>query len=368
MMMTDLSLRENLRIIWAIAAKDIGDAMKNKHTIGIIPITLALVLIYRLIPQFTEVSGLSTPTVLIYDEGDSTLVEALEDSPALEAYEFGSQVIMEEELAFAGDKNELALVIPANFDEALEASGQPVLDGYVLHWLSGTQAKEIRELVEEEVERWAGKRIQIDLEGNVVYSLPDSFGFPVWGSLSIMYVVLMIGVTLTPHLVLEEKQNKSIDALLVSPANSSHIVIGKALTGLFYCFTGAAIALALNAILVTHWWLVILTVILGSLFSTALGLLLGTIFENRQQLTVWAMPVFAVLLIPVFIAILPRLLPQKVLDILAFIPTIAMEKVIRISFSEMVAFSQIGLSLAIIAGYALLFFVILRWALQRSDR
>jgi ABC-2 type transport system permease protein len=367
-MMKDLNLRENLRIIWAIAAKDIGDAMKNKHTIGIVPITLALVLIYRLIPQFTEVSGLSSPTVLIYDEGGSTLVEALEDNTVLEAYAYGSQTIMEEELAFGGDKNELALVIPANFEETLEAGGQPVLEGYVLHWVSETQAKEIQGLVEGEIERWAGRRIRVNLDGNTVYSLPNSFGFPVWGSLSIMYVVLMIGVTLTPHLMLEEKQSKSMDALLVSPASSSHIVIGKALTGLFYCFIGAAIALALNAILVTHWWLVILAVILGSLFSTALGLLLGTIFENRQQLTVWTMPIFAVLLIPVFIAILPRLLPQKVLDILAFIPTIAMEKLIRTSFSGTVAFSQIGLSLAIIAGYALLLFVLLRWVLKRSDR
>jgi ABC-2 type transport system permease protein len=367
-MMKDLSLRENLRIIWVIAAKDIGDAMKNKHTIGVILTTLALVLIYRIIPQFTEVSGLSSPTVLIYDEGDSTLVEALEDSPALEAYEFDSQTIVKEKLAFGGDKNELALVIPANFDEALEAGGQPNLDGYVLHWLTETQAEAIQGLVEGEVERWAGKRIRIDLEGNIVYSLPDSFGFPVWGSLSIMYVVLMIGVALTPHLMLEEKQSKSMDALLISPASSSHIVIGKALTGLFYCFTGAAIALALNATLVTHWWLVILTVILGSLFATALGLLLGTIFETRQQLTVWAMPVFAVLLIPVFIAILPRLLPQKVLDILAFIPTIAMEKVVRTSFTRDVALSQVGPSLVIIFVFTLLLFVVIRGALQRSDR
>jgi ABC-type Na+ efflux pump permease subunit len=366
--MKSLSLRENLRIIRAIAAKDIGDAIKNRHTIGIILTTLGLVLIYRLIPQFTEVSGMSSPTVLIYDEADSTLVEALEDSQALDAYEFGSRAIMEKELAFAGDKNELALVIPVNFDEALEAGGQPVLDGYVLHWLSETQAKEIQGLVEEEIEGWAGRRIPVDLEGNIVYSLPNSFGFPVWGSLSIMYVVLMIGVALTPHLMLEEKQNKSMDALLISPASSSHIVIGKALTGLFYCLTGAAIALTLNAILVTHWWLVILMVILGSLFATALGLLLGTIFETRQQLTVWAMPVFAVLLIPVFIAILPRLLSQKVLDILVLIPTIAMEKVIRTAFTRDVALSQIGPSLASLSVLTLLLFFVLRWALQRSDR
>lgn len=366
--MKGLSLRENLRIIWAIAAKDIGEALKNRHAIGVILTTLGLVLIYWLIPQFTDVADLSSPTVLIYDEGHSRLVEALDESPALEAYEFASPAVMKENLAFGGDKNELALVIPTDFDEVLQAGGQPKLEGYVLRWLTESQANEIQGLVEDEVENWAGRRISVNLEGNTVYPLPDSFGFPVWGSLSIMYVVLMIGVALTPHLILEEKQSKSIDALLVSPASGGHVAMGKALAGLFYCLMGAAIALALNMVLVTHWWLTVVVVILGSLFSTALGLLLGTIFEVRQQLTVWAMPVFAVLLIPVFIAILPRLLPQKVLDVLAFIPTIAMEKVIRTSFSETVAFSQVGLPMVILSGWTLLLFVFLGWKLQRSDR
>jgi len=291
--MKKLDLSENLRIIWAIAAKDIGDAIKNKHTIGIILTTLALVFIYRLIPQFTDVSGLSTPTVLIYDEGDSMLVEALAAGGVLDVYEFYSLAVVKDKLAFGGDKNELGLVIPMNFDTQLESGNQPKIEGYVLHWVTETQVGEIRGLVEDEIEKHAGKRIQVDLEGNTVFSLPNSFGFPTWGSLSIMYVVVMIGVSLTPHLMLEEKQNKSMDALLISPASSGHIVIGKALTGLFYCILGAVIAIALNVVLITHWWLVILVVILGSLFATALGLLLGTIFNIRQQLTVWAMPVLA---------------------------------------------------------------------------
>ncbi len=227
---------------------------------------------------------------------------------------------------------------------------------------------EIQKLVEGEVERWAGRPAKVDLEGNIVYSLPNSFGFPVWGSLSILYVVIMIGVALTPHLILEEKRNKSMDALLVSPASSGQVVAGKALTGLFYCLTGAAIALALNAVLVTHWWLVILVIVLGSFFATALGLLLGTLFESRQQLTVWAMPVFAVLLLPVFIGILPELLPEVILKVFSFVPTVAMEKVIRTSFAGHYVPSQVGLQLLILSVYAVLILAAVRWALQRSDR
>jgi len=260
------------------------------------------------------------------------------------------------------------LVIPIDFDEMLESGGEPEIEGYVLHWVSDSEAREIQGLVEDEIERWVGKRIQVELEGNIVYSLPNSFGFPVWGSISILYVVLMIGAVLTPHLMFEEKQSKSMDALLISPASSGHIVIGKALAGLFYCITGAAISLALNAILVTHWWLVSLVVVLGSLFATALGLLLGTIFEGRQQLTVWTMPIFAVLLIPVFVGILPGLLPDTVQDIISFIPSVAMEKVLRISFSGSVVLSQVGPALVIISAYTLFLFVVLRWVVQRSDR
>jgi ABC-type Na+ efflux pump permease subunit len=366
--MKELGLRENLRIIWAIAAKDIGDAIKNKHTIGIILTTLGLVLIYRIIPQFTEVAGMSTPTALIYDEGDSMLVEALAQGGVLEVYEFGTLDVVKEKLAFGGDKNELGLVIPMNFDEVLESKDQLKIDGYVLHWVTETEVMEIQGIVEDEIEKQVGKRIQVDLEGNTVYSLPNSFGFPVWGSLSIMYIVVMIGVSLTPHLMLEEKQSKSMDALLISPASSGHIVIGKALAGLFYCITGAVIAIVLNVVLITHWWLVIVAVILGSLFATALGLLLGTIFNNRQQLTVWAMPVFGVLLLPVFVGILPELLPESVLRIFSMIPTVAMEKVLRISFSESVAISQVGPSLGTISIFTLLLLAGVRWKLQRSDR
>ena len=158
-----LSVRENLRIIWAITSKDVISAVKDRHTLGVILSTLALVVFYRLIPQFTAVSGLDSPTVLIYDAGNSALVEALEESVTLEAYEYESSAAMKEDLAFGGDKFELGLVIPANFDQIFRSGGQAKLDGFVLHWVTESEAKEIQELVEHEMERWAGKQIQVQL-------------------------------------------------------------------------------------------------------------------------------------------------------------------------------------------------------------
>jgi hypothetical protein len=44
------SLRQSARIIWAIVAKDLLEALKNKNTLAIILITLPMILVYYYLP------------------------------------------------------------------------------------------------------------------------------------------------------------------------------------------------------------------------------------------------------------------------------------------------------------------------------
>jgi ABC-type Na+ efflux pump permease subunit len=97
--------------------------------------------------------------------------------------------------------------------------------------------------------------------------LPDSDGLGIPAGFGLVFVTIMIGVILVPHLMLEEKQNRTLEVLAVSPASAGQIVTAKALAGLFYCYLGGIIALLVNRMLVVHWGLAILTVLLGSLFT-----------------------------------------------------------------------------------------------------
>ena len=65
-------------------------------------------------------------------------------------------------------------------------------------------------------------------------------------SLSLAVVIITIGIILVPFLMIEEKENHTIEALMVSPAIYSQIVIGKAIAGTFYCLVAAAIVLLVN--------------------------------------------------------------------------------------------------------------------------
>jgi len=362
---TTSKFSENLRIIWAIAAKDITDAIKNKITLGVILSVLFMVVFYRYLPALEN--GDALPNVLVYDAGDSSLVAALDDSGALNLYEYPSQEKMEFYLA-NGDVPELGLIIPPDFDQTREAGRPLELEGYVLHWVRGSDANELKTLVEQEITVLAGRPVSIDIEDNTVYPRPNSRGYPFLTSVALIYVTTMIGMTLVPNLMIEEKQTKTLDALLVSPAGAGHVVIGKALTGLFYCLIVTGIVFAINQALVTDWGLALLATVCGSVFGVALGLLLGSTFEVRQQLQLWALILILPLLLPVFLSLMDDILPAGVITVFHWIPTVALSKVFRASFSSSVPLAQFGPELALVAGCAVLVLVAVAWIVRRSDR
>jgi ABC-2 type transport system permease protein len=359
-------LRQDLRIIWAITSKDVLDAVKNKNTLGLLLSALFIVVVYQVLPKWERGSDL--PTVLVYDVGNSELPAALKLSPNLDVYTgYTSQAQLEGKLV-GGDVPELALTLPPGFDQALASGDPPVLEGYVQHWVRDSDAAQLRAQAEGEIARLTGQPVTIHLEGNVVYPSPDSGGRSFLTSLAVLLSVTMIGVGIAPHLMVEEKQTRTLDALLVSPARSSHLVIAKALTGLFYCLIAAAVVLAINAGLVLHWGLALVAVILSSLFAVSLGLLLGSAVGAKQVLPVWSMVVLAPLLLSLFLAIMRDLLPSAVHTLVTWVPTATMARVLRGAFSRDLAAMAFSLELLVVAACTALILGGVAWTVRRSDR
>ncbi len=358
-------IRRNLRIIWAITAKDIVDGIKNKTTLSAILTTLFVALIYKFLPLLEYRDAL--PNLVVYDRGGSSSVAMLEESAEFNLVEFSSQERMERFLT-EEDTPALALVFPPNFDQELTGSGTLEVEGYVLHWVSESDAEELKTVYERKISGIVGHPIRIHIEGNIVYTEPDSLGLAFLASLALVIVITMIGISFTVNLMFEEKQTKAIDALLVSPASIGQVVMAKFLTGLLYCLLGAVVVLALYDSLITHWWLVILGIIVGSFFTVGLGILLGSIFEVRQQLMLWGFLIFIPLLLPLFLSIMADILPKTLIDVFSWIPTVALDRVFRISFSAHAPLTDFGPQLLLVACYAVLLFALVVWVLRRSDR
>ncbi len=357
--------KEDLRIVWAITAKDISEALRNKNTITVLLSTLFIIVMYRALPALEQ--GDAPPNVLLYDAGESALVVALENSRVVELYTYSSEEDMKHYLA-NGQVPELGLVIPADFDRAMAAGEQPELQGYVLHWVDSSDVLELKRLVESEATRLMGAPVSIQIAEERIYPWSDSGGVSVLTGLAIGFVALMTGMILPPHLMLEEKQTHTMDVLLVSPASAAHVVVAKALTGLFYCTLALGVTFVFNFSQIVAWPLALSTAFVGSLLAVSLGLFLGAALENRQQLILWAWVLIVPMMFPMLLSLLDDLLPEVWLRILDWVPTVVMFRLFRASFSNRVDWITSLPELAYVFIWSLGVLLIVAWLVRRQDR
>ena len=168
--------------------------------------------------------------------------------------------------------------------------------------------------------------------------------------------------------MIEEKQTKTLDALLVSPANTWHLVLAKTVTGLFYCLIAVSMVALLQAYIVVHWWAFILAAICGSLLATSIGLLLGSLLQVRQQLTLWGFALMNVLLVPVFLSMMAPILPQGVASVIEWIPSVKLAQALRLSTCGTVPMTQFGMAIALILGSTLIILATVTLIIHRAER
>jgi ABC-type Na+ efflux pump permease subunit len=360
------NLRANLRIIWAIAAKDISDALKNKVIWSTLVTVLLMVVFYKALPVLTGLAHL--PEMDIYDAGQSTLTAHLQNSPNLEARRVTSQEHMALFIAMEGVPA-LGLVIPAGFDEQL-AGGKPVeLDGYVQYWVSDAAAEELKARVEQEIAVLTGQTVRINLEGHQIYPALDSMGPHSWAALAIVLMLVLLGLGLTPQLMFEEKRSHTLDALLISPARSEHVVTGKAIAGLIYCLVGAVVIFAFNAGLIVQWGFAILATALGALLAVAIGLLFGVTLQTHQSLRMWTIAVIMPLFVlPVAVSFMAMDLLSSVNAVVRWLPSVGLSRLFIMSMTDSAPFAEWGPDIAVVFGTTAIILTIVAWRIRRSDR
>lgn len=357
---------ESIRIIWAIAAKDIVDAIKNKTTISIMLGIGMVMLSSQALPLLLRIKP--TPTAVIYDAGESGLIDEMAKMRDLRLREVPSQEMMEKVLTEASD-TQLGLILPADLRQIQQVEGRVVLDGFAAYWARPSEVIKLAEFFEGQIGELVGAPVRIDHESNIVFPVPDSEGQLTMISLTLVIAINIIGVFLVPYLMLEEKEKHTIEALLVSPASYGQMVLGKAIAGSFYCLTAAAVVFALNLSMFNQWGIAFLAVICASLFAVGVGLLLGTIFENPGTMNLWVSLVILVLIASMFLEEFVRSSwPLIIQTLIPWLPTVAMLNVIRISFSDMTPLNLLLPSLGVILGASICLLILVVWKVRRMDR
>jgi len=341
--------RKDYRLVLAIALKDIGETLRNKNVLALVITTVLVTVLYRYLPLIRASQEL--PYVAIYDAGDSQLVPLLENSAVVEARAYTSEERMLDRIR-SGDLAELGITVPEGFDDDLNNGRSAALTAYALHWVADEDLTDLVQIAEGEIAIQLGVFVPIQVSDLRVFPSPDSGGMAVTLAMSLVYTVLMIGMMTTPQMMLEEKQTRTLDALLVSPASEIHVTLGKALAGLFYALLGGAVGWAFFAHVVVHWWLAAAATLVWALFAVALGLVLGTLLEVRQQLSLWGWVVIIPILLPMMLYLLEDVMPDIVGRIAGWVPSSVVLDLVRAAAARPLTTADWAIPLVAAGAYA----------------
>lgn len=274
----------HLRTTLAIACKDALEILFNKAALSmlLIPVLLAIL--------FAMLSGLlgSQPTkLLIYNPENSRIAQVVSRSIP------GSQVTLanfpdEVTSAFAQGSNPsyaLGMVVPSGFDDSLSRGEHPALALY----FNDNQVNEIqRQRVVSAITDYASSVSYLLPPVIIVPTTVIPAMFPFNLDLSAFYVALAlltsisVGISLVSTLLVEEKEQKTLRMLLVSPATLTDVVLGKLLIGIGYQLVLSVVIMALLRGFVGNLPLVLLFVLLTTCFGLTLSLLAGSIFRTMS--------------------------------------------------------------------------------------
>lgn len=355
-----IKILDSLYIASSIAWKDILDLLKNRPTRVNILLILALIGFFYF---FTTSRPFDKRLdVVVYTEEPVSLTSQsikLSDGYQLEFYPVDSLTAMK---ASMGDR-ELGLVVPAGFDLSSQSGDMSILQGYI-HWAQRNKASELEAKYTSLLSEWLGIPVKLSIDNNFV--IPDYGNFMSSTPLDILIATLLMAVLVVPHLLIEERQTRTIEALLVSPVSSGQVVLGKALAGLFYVVISGVLSFTINWAYVTDWALAMLAFSCAALFAIGVALLLGGLIKSWGQINLWAFVLLSLLLLPAFFGT-DRDISTGIKGILSWWPTTALANLFQFSFSNGVPSTVLLRELSIALGFTILIYAFIVWQLHRAE-
>lgn len=272
------------RAILAIARKDALDILLNKTTLFTLFSPILVSLLYLV---FSSISN-NAITVLLYDPGQSGLQQVVNSTFAKTKITSASSP-NDVSSAFGPDgtrrdaRYDVGLIVPDNFTQEVRTGQQPQISLYLNgSTINQQQTASLQAAITNYTRSIVTSRSPIRLIAATINPAPATLeqSLNAFFAALVLIISFMIGITILPDRLIEEKEKKTLRMLLVAPVSFGDVILGKLLVVLVY-----QVALSLIAVSIQRGWggdlpLTLLYLLLGTCFSLSLGLLIGSIFQT----------------------------------------------------------------------------------------
>lgn len=300
--------------------------------------------------------------VLVHDAGESQIPRLLDATESFDVRFVASPEEMERVLI--DDRLNAGLILPEGFDAALMEGGQPALQ-LVVNPQQGDGGIALRAWLTHALWDRTNQPFPSVVATETLASKGPSPLSQRQEQMALWLVMSLVttGVYVVPALLVEEKQSRTLNAVLTTPAGYGELVLAKAGVGLIYGLLSSGLILALNEGWGNNVGLVIGAVFLGALVLVGLGLLLGGLFDDMPTLNTWGTVAMLVLMLP---GALHGLLVSGLFRLgllqwgVRLLPTYHVLDAVYAALSDQIVPERMALNLALLAGMAILlvFFVV----------
>lgn len=267
----------HLNIILAIVRKDLLSAIKSKNILIII---LTPVLLSILSTSITSLAVDPTVSVAVYDKGFNT--DFLEYLKSVDNYNIIVVDSAEQSKDLFYKENVAALmIIPDGFSADLKKGSRPSLDITLnpSNKNSITFLQTYKDIIMEFTKNEYPVRISLK---TIPTSMQSQFNIPVW----IMFTLIFVGISVLPNTLTTEKEKKTLEAILVSPASEKDVIYGKSLFGLALTILISLLIISINKGFTGNILFVLLFIFLGSAAFTGLGLLISSYADSYSSASI----------------------------------------------------------------------------------
>jgi ABC-2 type transport system permease protein len=222
----------------------------------------------------------------LVDEGISRTVPILQENASLTVQSYADAAALK--AAVAAGRDDIGVIFPADLDTAILDGTPTDLTGYI--WGEGLAKNQVTigVALTDAFRQLAGQHAPVSF--NTV-NLGGEAALP-WNDRLLPLVVLLAvflgGLMLPATSVIMEKAQRTLHALLVTPASAGEIFIAKGTVGLAASLFMGVLMLVINGAFGLHPALLVLVLAMGGVMAVETGLLLGVLVKDFATLfAIW---------------------------------------------------------------------------------
>lgn len=213
------------------------------------------------------------PRLGVVDAGSSSIPVAIESIEGIELTMLDDPRLLRDRVE--SDDLDAGLVLPAGFDEEVRAGARPPLELYVGGGSLASDRIVLSVTTIDLIREVEGRAPPVDVRVVALGDDVEDLAVRLVPFIT-MYALLIAGVFLPSFSLADEREKHTLDALVVTPARLSEVVLAKGILGFTLAIAMALVTLWLNGALDVRPWPLTVVLLVAGLLLVEIGLVYGT--------------------------------------------------------------------------------------------